>query len=134
VTKTETKPDILASVTQTKALAVRLDQLSLKRKLTMDATSIARLGQVVCRVEGELEVIEMPPVAKGAAASQAYAVPIYDVITDQQWLLICNSLIVSAFNRAGPPLNGRYFALRAGEIKTGKRYRHVDVMELEVAE
>jgi hypothetical protein len=132
--KTEVQPDLIANMTMTTAVVVRPNQLKLKRKLTMDATSIARLAQVVCRVEGEMEVIEMPPAAKGAPPSEAHAVPILDLVRNEQFLLICNSLIVSAFRRAGEPLTGRYFALRAGDIAVGKRYRHVDVMELEVAE
>lgn len=133
-----TEPNAVTKVfhdaTKEKAIAVRPESLQLKRKLTLDATSIARLKQVICRIDGELEVIEMPPAAKGAAPGQAVGVPITDVVTQTQYLLICNSLIVSALRRAGEPLTGKYFALRAGEIKAGKRYRHVDVMELEVTQ
>jgi hypothetical protein len=127
-----TTTDIMRTVETPKALAVPAKDLRLKRKLTMDATSIARLNQVICRAQGELESIEMPPTVAGGPKSTAVAVPILDVVTMKEYLLICNSLIVSAFQRAGSPLEGRYFALRSGEIKAGKRYRQVDVMELEL--
>ena len=57
--------------------------------------------------------------------------PIRDVVTNDQYLLICNSLIVSALRRAGAPLAGKFFAMKSGEIKAGKRYRQVEVYELE---
>jgi hypothetical protein len=31
-------------------------------------------------------------------------------------------------------LTGRYFAIKSGEIKAGKRYRQVDIFELELAQ
>lgn len=132
-TTNETKENMTTYQTTTE-VAVRADALKAKRKLTLDATSITRLGQVVCRIDGELETIEMPPQTKGGPVSHAAAVPIFDLVRTESYLLICNSLIVSALQRAGAPLTGRYFAMRAGEIKAGKRYRSVEVIELEAAQ
>jgi hypothetical protein len=133
-TSNDKPSDLISSITQTTAVSLRPEQLKLKRKLTMDATSIARLGQLVCRIYGEFETIEMGGPNKDGFIPTAQAIPIFDVVRQEEYLLVCNALIVSAFKRAVPPLIGRYFALRSGEIVTGKRYRHVDVMELEVAE
>jgi hypothetical protein len=130
----KTVQDLITTATEEKSLAVKPETLKLKRRLTMDATSISRLKQVICRIDGEFESIEMPPAAKGAEPGAAVAVPITDVITQTQYLLICNSLIVSALQRATPPLVGRLFAMRAGEIKVGKRYRMVEVFEVELAQ
>jgi hypothetical protein len=130
----KTVTDLINTMTETKALAVKPDTLNVKRRLTMDATSIARLKHVICRIDGEFESIEMPPAAKGADPGAAVAVPITDLVNNVQYLLICNSLIVSALQRAVPPLVGRYFAIKAGEIKAGKRYRQVDIFELELAQ
>lgn len=131
--KTNETKEITDPFAPTAAVAVRADTLVHKRQLTLDATSIARLKQVICRIEGELETIEMPPATKGGPPTTAAAVPIFDLVNNTSYLLICNSLIVSALQRAGGPLAGRYFAMRAGEIKAGKRYRSVEVIELEVA-
>jgi hypothetical protein len=130
----KTVTDLINTMTETKALTVKPETLNVKRRLTMDATSIARLKQVICRVDGEFESIEMPPAAKGAEPGAAVAVPITDVVNNVQYLLICNSLIVSALQRATPPLTGRYFAIKSGEIKAGKRYRQVEIFELELAQ
>ena len=124
--------DALTNTTQ--AVAVRTDQFKVKRQLTLDATSIARLGEVLCQTTGELEQIEMPGNGNKGEVNMAWAVPITDLLRTTQYLLICNALLVSAFNRAGQPLAGKYFAIRSGEIKAGKRYRTVDVVQLELAE
>lgn len=123
-----------ALVAKAQEVAVTKDQFRVKRKLTLDATSIARLGEVLCQTTGELEQIEMPGNGKGHEVSMAWAVPITDLLHTTQYLLICNALLVSALKRAGEPLAGKYFAIRSGEIKAGKRYRSVDVVQLELAE
>jgi hypothetical protein len=113
-------------------VAVRTDHLKAKRKLTLDATSIARLGEVVCQVTGELEVITMPPRGGNGEKSTAWAVPILDVVHNTEYLLIANAVIVGALKRSGEPLAGKYYAMRAGELHKGKNFRHVDVVELEL--
>jgi hypothetical protein len=132
--ETKQVTDVARYTTGSNLPTVNPEKLVGKRKLTMDATSISRLGQVVCQVTGEMEVIQMPAVGAGNGKSDAVAVPIIDLLQKVDYLLICNSLIVSAFQRAGTPLAGRYFAIRSGEIKAGKRYRSVDIVELQLAE
>ena len=116
------------------AIAVRTDKLKPMRRLTLDATSLVRLGEVICQATGELELIDMPGNGKNGEKSQAWAVPIYDVVHGTNYLLIANAQIVSGLRRAGEPLAGKYFAMRAGEIKAGKRFRQCDVILLELAE
>ena len=74
----------------------------------------------------------MPGFDAARTPVKTWVVEITDVVRSTPWLLICNSLIKSAFERAGTPLAGRYFAIRAGDIVAGKRYRHVDIVELEL--
>jgi hypothetical protein len=49
----------------------------------------------------------------------------------EECMLICNAIIESAFERCTPPLKGRFFELQIGDIRAGKRYRDVDIYELE---
>lgn len=129
----KTVQDLFTVTTQETAVAIRPETLTLKRKLTLDATSISRTKQMLCRIDGEFEQIDMPPIAQGAPPSKATAIPITDILTKEAFLLICNSLIVSALKRAGEPLTGKYFAMQDKGIKPGKRYRDVEIMELQVA-
>ena len=116
------------------AVTVRPDKLKPVRRLTLDATSLVRLGEVICQTTGELELIDMPGPGNNGAKSQAWAVPIFDVVHGTNYLLIANAVIVGALRRAGEPLAGKYFAMRAGEIKAGKRFRQCEVIQLELAE
>lgn len=131
----ETTPESAIARTQTSTtLAPKPEQLKQKRRYTLDVASIARLKEVLCMLNSEIYTIEMPPMAKDAPPSQAHAVDIVDLLRSQEYVLILNSVMLSALDRAGKPLTGRYFAFRGGEIKAGKRYRQVDVIELERAE
>jgi len=112
--------------------AAQPPNLTLKRRLTMDATSIKNLQEVVARTDSELYTLMMPGFDAARTPVKTWVVEITDLVQSTPWLLICNSLIRSAFERAGTPLVGRYFALRSGDIVAGKRYRHVDIIELEL--
>jgi hypothetical protein len=128
------KTEFMDVMTGEKHVAVRTDKLRAKRRLTLDATSIVRLGEVICQATGELELIDMPGLSSNGEKSQAWAIPILDGVHQTNYLLICNVVMVGAIRRAGEPSGGKYFAMRAGEIRAGKRFRQVDVIELELAE
>ena len=113
-------------------LAVRPDQLKAVRRLTMDATSIARLGQVILQTTSELYIIQLPVPGKGGEKADATVVDIVTIPDMRPFMLICNAMIGSSLRRAGEPLTGQYFAMRPGEIVAGKHYRHVDVISLEL--
>jgi hypothetical protein len=130
--RTKRQQNVVPTFTAPTAVAVRTDHLKPKRKLTLDATSIVRLGEVVCQATGELEVIQMPPRGSQTEMQQAWAVPILDVVHNTEYLLIANAQIVGALRRSGEPIAGKYYAMRAGEIEKGKHFRHVDVIELEL--
>ena len=118
---------------RSKEIAVRPEQLKALRPLTLDATSIKRLSQVVCVTLGELTVQEMPGFDAARTPTKTYTVDIQDIVTGQSWCLICNAVLSSAFKRAGEPLKGRYFAIRDRGEKPGKRYRDLEAVELELS-
>ena len=98
----------------------------------MDATSIKNLQEVVARTDSELYTLMMPGFDAARTPVKTWVVEITDVLQGTPWLLVCNALIRSAFERAGTPLAGRYFAIRSGDIVAGKRYRHIEIIELEL--
>jgi len=113
------------------ALAVSMDDLRVKKRLTLEATSMTRLGSAVLQIDGELEEIEMPSKGNPPKPQKAWAIAATDVVRGECYMVILNVVLVSAFRRAGAPLTGRYFAIRAGEVKAGKHYRSFEVVELE---
>ena len=122
-------------ITEKDAMAVvKPEKLRAVRRLTMDATSLARHGDLICQALGELERIDMGKPDKNGEVPQAWALPILDVVERKEYLLICNVMMVGALRRSGEPLVKKYFAMRPGEIVAGKRFRKCDVIELELAE
>jgi len=128
--KATTAAQVVASLPQVPAAVVKPEKLRIKKRLTLDATSIVRLGPCVVRVVGEMEEMTMPPKAAGAEPGRATGLPVQDVFNNNEYLLILNAVMVSAFVRSIPPLSGRLFAMRPGEIKVGKTYRMVDIFEV----
>lgn len=112
--------------------AVRQGELKPVRRLTMDATSLPRLGQAIVLVTGELGSITMNVPGKAGEQQEVPAIEVRLMPLGEERMLICNVVMASAFRRAGTPLAGRYFAMRAGEIKEGKHYRQIDIVELEL--
>lgn len=129
----KTAQDLFTTATEQTAVAIRPETLKATRRLTLDATSIARLGKVICRIDGELENLTMPPITAGGEPGKAVAIPITDIVSQTSYLMFCNSMMQSSLKRAGEPLTGRYFAIADRGIREGKRYRQVEIFELEVA-
>lgn len=117
------------------------DLFKVKKRLTRPVISIARYPELVVQVQGELKEIEMPVGGKKVEGQMTTVVDVLEIQTGTEVMLICNALIKSALERAAGdkkedgtptyPLVGRFFAMRAGDIQDGKRYRLVDVVELQ---
>jgi hypothetical protein len=116
----------------TTSVAIRTEDLKAVRKLTMDATSLTRLVQIICQALSELYIVPMPSMASAGEMTPTTVIDILDVNTGENYMLICNALVKSALERAGEPLRGRYFSMRVGDIVAGKRYRKCEVIELEL--
>lgn len=114
--------------------AAPLSRMKVKRRLTIDVTNIQKLGQVVMMAQSELYTKEMPSSFDPSGKALARCVDIVDVVTGEPFMLACNTVLASALERAGQPLTGRYFAVRCGDVVAGKRYRRVDVVELQPEE
>jgi hypothetical protein len=105
--------------------------LKLKQRLTIPLISMAHLPILTCRIVGE-PYQDDKIIAVGKDVKQApTVVRVFNLDTNDEALLVVNALIASAFERAGYPLTGRYFQMRAGTIREGKNYRDIDVSEME---
>lgn len=122
------------TITETTAVVKAPKALKATRKLTLDATSIARLGELVCRIDGEWEEVT-------THLGPCKAIPITDILRSTEYLLLCNAMLVSGIERArvrvGDKVDtivGKFFAIKSGEIDAGKRFRKVEVYQVEVQE
>jgi hypothetical protein len=113
------------------ALAIKLDQLKVKRSFDLNLISISKLGQLVMMCQSELKLTSLPSKYAENGKADAYTIDVMDCETGEEIMLACNTVLTSKLKRAGEPLAGRYFAVRVKEIVAGKRYRDVDVVELE---
>lgn len=112
--------------------AVRPEQLKAVKRLTLDVISIAKLGEVIALMQSELMTSELPSKFHPSGKATAYTINIFDVVRGEEYALVCNSILASVLGRDPNPLEGRYFAIRVGEIQEGKRYRKTEVVELEL--
>ena len=125
------KPESVPSVFEPSTVpALRPDSFKAGRKLTLDLVSISKLKEIIIGCQSELTVNSLPSKFTESGKADAYTVDVANVLTGEEFMLVCNTVLASALRRAGEPLTGRYFAIRVGEIQNGKRYRSVEVVEV----
>lgn len=113
------------------AIAPLSERFSVSRRLTRPMISIGRKGMLAVAIMSEMYERDIPVAGKTELGQKTTLVEVTDLETGEESTLICNALIKSALERAVAPIAGRFFAMRAGEIRDGKRYRDVDVVELQ---
>lgn len=114
-------------------VAVKRPELRVKTVLSLPLISMAHRDVLVCQMMSEpyaadFEVgpsNEKPPML----------IRLLDLDTMTQSLLVCNALVLSALERAGGKLTGRYFRFMSGEMKQGKQftYREIRAEEMEIS-
>jgi hypothetical protein len=109
-------------------------QFKTVKRLTRDVTSITRLGEAIIQCKSELYRMEMTDPANPAEKRPVVVVDVLDCIRGEEFVLICGAVLASSLMRLTNPIEGQYFAIRSGEIPPGKRYRKVDVVQLERVE
>jgi len=105
--------------------------LKLKQRLTIPLISMAHLPLLVARILSDPYQDEKITALGKDSAIAPTVVKIFNLDTQEEALLVVNVLIASAFERAGKPLVGRLFRFVGGEVRDGKRYRDIDVCEME---
>jgi hypothetical protein len=126
----ETNPDPQANGTT----PLSREGLRLKRKLTLDLTSIGKLthnGEAIFRCDSEMMQMSLPSHFSVEGRALAWVIDITGRYSGEKYLLPCPAVLASNLARAGEPLMGRWFAVTMGEQKPGKRYRDMQVDELE---
>jgi hypothetical protein len=104
------------------------------KRLTKDVTSITRLGEAIIQCQSELYQMEMSDPAAPGEKRGVLVVDVFDCVRNEEFALICGAVLSSSLIRLNKPITNLYFAIRAGEIAPGKRYRKVDVVQLERVE
>lgn len=105
--------------------------LKVKTELTIPLVSMAHTALLTCRVLGEPYIDEQITALGKDTNTKPTVVLICDLDDNAQKLLVCNAIILSAFRKAGMPITNRIFQLRAGNIREGKNYRDIHVVEME---
>lgn len=154
-TNTQT-PQAADAFTETAAAPTAVPKFAKKKRITLDVTNLQKLGQVIACMQSELYEKELPSKFHPSGKAMTTCVDIVNVHTGEEFMLACNTVLASALRRATVgklvddglmtsnteggqlvrpiSLVGRFFAMRCGEVEAGKRYRRVDVIELEPAQ
>lgn len=129
----EIMAEVQEHIDNERAIVPLHDRFTILRRLTKPILSMAHLKELAVELitEPYEAHIALPTRKEGAGPTKV--VDVVNLETGEEGMLILGSLISSAFQRAGSPLKGRFFALRSGTIREGKRYRDVDVVELRPA-
>lgn len=106
--------------------------ITFKKLLTRPLVAMAHKRELLFECTSEMYEHTLPTAGRTDKPSAATLIDGIDLETGEEVSLILNTVMKSAFERAKPPLSGRAFGLRAGEAKADKRYRIVDVIEVEV--
>jgi hypothetical protein len=155
--KDATSKDFFARQGSSAVMAPLNKRFRALKRLTRPVVAIGRVRQLALQCQSEMYERKMPLQGKGEVEQPTTVVDILDLETGEECLLICNALIKTAFERAcgkllppppaeagqeqallaprwESPLTGRYFAMQSGEIRDGKRYRDIDIVELHPTE
>jgi hypothetical protein len=126
------KPGIFDNRKKSNVAGFDLSRFSVKKTLTKNLFSIAHSRQLIIKCTSEIYEQKLP--VSGRAKQEDTDTKLVDIVnmeTGDEGALICNALIVKAFETAGGSLTGRVFGIREGGIKEGKKYRSVDMVELQ---
>lgn len=110
----------------------RITSLNLKRTLTRPMVAMAHQKELVFQCTSEMYAVDLPTTGRTEKMQPATVLDGIDLESGEEIMLICNAMMVSALKRAGGELIGRSFGFRAGDIKADKKYRVVDVVEIDV--
>lgn len=95
---------------------------------------MAHTPLLTCEILDEPHVDDKIKALGKDTQSAPTVVLVKDLDTDEQALLVVNTIIMSAFERSGLPVKGKVFQFRAGTIREGKTYRDIDVTEMKYEE
>jgi len=100
-----------------------------KRQITLPLISMAHREVLYCEVTGEMMDAPMSGLARNKEKTVP-VVPVVDLETGEEALLICSAIIKGAFEKVQGGYVGKRFEIREGTPIPGKRYRALDIFEL----
>lgn len=128
--------------------------ITFKRTLTKALVAMAHQMELLFQVTGAAYNLALPVAGRSDKPQDALVIDGVNLETGEEIALVLNEMMVSGFAKALPPdvlstrapdvdfrtfllansaaLIGKAFAMRAGDIKADKRYRVVDVVEVDV--
>lgn len=108
--------------------------VELVKQYTVALIAMVHEGDLLCEIRSKIYQMELPVKGRTETMQPARIVDVINLQTGEYQALICNETMVSAFERAGQetPIIGRFFALKCGDMVADKRYRMVDVVEVQV--
>jgi len=106
--------------------------LRIKRVLTVPLVSMAHIETLTCQILEEPHEADFDLGANNESKAIVCRVLNCDTMTIA--MLICSSIMISAFERCGGTVTGRYFHLRKGDLKQGRNreYRDIHIEEMEL--
>jgi hypothetical protein len=114
---------------------IRPKSISLGRLLTRPLVAPAHRQRIVFEATGNMYEMTLRAAGrtdKDSPAIVCEGVDWTDPENPQEIILVCNEMLKSAFQRCAADIKGLWFAIAAGDIVADKRYRHIEVRQLEV--
>jgi hypothetical protein len=108
--------------------------VAVKKALTPPLVGIVNGQDLLFSPTSEMYQYKIPVKGRSETLQEATIVDGTDVAQGVQIMLICNSSMVAAFQRAGRdgPIIGRFFGIKGGDIMADKAYRVIDVVEVDL--
>lgn len=103
-----------------------------KDRLTIPIISMAHTEQLFAKVTGPIVEEHIESFGKGAEGLVSF-VPVINLQDDQPAKLVASAVIKSALTKYGDYV-GHSFMFKAGTVAEGKKYRMVDIFEIEEGE
>jgi hypothetical protein len=114
---------------------VRPKSMTLGRLLTRPLVAIAHTGRMIIECTSEMREETLMAAGRTDKEAPATLIDVVDWTNPEapiECMLVCNAMMKTGFTRYGGALTGKFFAVAGGDIVADKRYRHVDIREINV--
>lgn len=112
--------------------ALNIASVEIVKPLTPPLVAMAHQGKLLFEAASEPFKMQLPVKGRSESVQDATVVEGYNLETGEFIILICNTMMVSAFKKAGDPLKGKQFAIANNNIMADKNYRHIEVVQVRV--
>lgn len=109
-----------------------IKSVEITRPLTPPLIAMVHQGKLLFEAASDLTTMNLPVKGRSESIQPATVVEGYNLETGEYVVLICNTMMVSAFKKAGEPLKGKQFAIADNDLMADKNYRHIEVVQVAV--